>query len=231
MTGERRRLPQQMKRRRCSMVLRCVAVLVAGAAVPIARAAAAVAPARATTIVHGSAGWVLENDRLRVRVDPGPGSIQVLDKVSGYTWRQPTRSAASAAVPIPRRLVPASLNADPSTWTSKPTVRLTHAMTTTDGPRVDGDRDCSADVWCSWDDQNFYLDARVTDDILQFGPADNPTWWEKDSLEFWVGRTQVGLSLNPGGSQARTTEGPVAGARVALRVQPGGYAVEAAIPW
>jgi len=186
---------------------------------------------RATMKKQGDA-WVIENEKLRVMVDPTLGSLTVRDKASGYVWRQPETGAAW--VTLRQVAAPPTIDGDLAEWRDKPTASLTF-QTTTYG-RVDSDQDCSAEVWGAWDATHLYLAARVRDDVLQFGPPRFATWWERDALELWVGGGQVGLNLNPTGSQAMASagfpiEGALPGARVVVRPAAGGYAVEAAVPW
>lgn len=174
--------------------------------------------------------WLLENERLRVVVDPRVGSLTVRDKVSGYEWRQPTGSGVPARVTFRQAPVPLTIDGNLPEWTGGPTALLTHRMTA-DAKKVDSDKDCSAEVWCSWDAASLYLAARVHDDAPKFGPTGFETWWERDALELWVGGRQVGLNLNPTASQARTSEGAISDARVVVRPGNDGYTVEAAVPW
>lgn len=176
--------------------------------------------------------WRIENESLRVTVDPAMGSLTVLDKRVGYEWRQPGSLAAAAPSRVVLRRVapPPTVDGDPGEWMGEATIRLTFQMTA-DAKKVESDQDCSAEVWGGWDAACLYLAARVRDEELQFGPTGLSTWWERDALELWVGGRQVGLNLNPERSEAWTAEGPVPAARVVVRPGPGGYSVEAALPW
>ncbi len=179
--------------------------------------------------------WVLENDFIRVRVEPGPGRISVLDKGSGYLWQQPPMPGQRAG-DKPRALrrldSPPKIDGDLGEWGRVPVVRLPHTMTA-DAKDVDGEADCSAAVRVGWDAKYFYLAAAVRDDTLVFAQPGRRRWWDRDSVEFWLGRQQIGLNLSPAGCQARTADSLIEAVTVAMRTAPDGkgYRVEARVPW
>jgi len=190
-------------------------------------------PASARTVAHKQKDlWIIENSHLRVTVAPVPGSIMVRDKLSDYEWRQPGTKEGIAPPRARFRQIgaPPAIDGDLAEWQSEPTVRLAATMNTDVG-KVASDQDCSADIWCAWDQEHFYLAARVWDDSLEFGPTGMERWWEKDSLELWVGEHQVGLNLNPDVSQARTIDGALPGSQAVMQPLKDGYTVEAALPW
>jgi hypothetical protein len=53
--------------------------------------------ARPTVIRHEAGRWIVENEKLRVMVDPAPGRIAVLDRTSSHEWRQPDAQESAAA--------------------------------------------------------------------------------------------------------------------------------------
>jgi len=73
------------------MLAALVAAAAAGQAVPAASAG--------TTVKQQGQEWRLENTRLRVSVDPLLGRISVLDKASGYEWKQPPPKPAAQSQP------------------------------------------------------------------------------------------------------------------------------------
>ena len=176
--------------------------------------------------------WLLENTRLRVLVDPAAGTLSVLDKDAGYTWRQPGVSQAKQSLALRQSSTPPKIDGQPGDWQGAPTIRLTHDMLS-DDRKVDSDADCSASAYVVWDLLDLYVGLKVADDRLAFADPGLQQWWEKDSLELWVGSTQVGLNLSPKGSQARSASGQFDGAQIALKPNSDGrgYVVEAALPW
>ena len=193
--------------------------------------AAALAAGAATSVKRQGELWLLENARLRVTVDAHVGGLTVLDKASGQQWRQPAAGVSRRPqVSFRRAAVSPKIDGDLAEWRGQPVARLTFRMTA-DAKKVDSDGDCSTEVWCAWDDAGLYLAARVRDDDLRFGQPGLERWWERDSMELWVGSRQVGLNLSPRGSQARSARARLDGGRIALRPDANGYSVEAALPW
>jgi len=174
--------------------------------------------------------WLIENKRLVVSVDPLMGAITVRDKGSGYLWRQPTATGQGVRVVFRRAATAPAVDGDLKEWTMEPTAVLTFTMTA-DAKKVDSDRDCSAQLWCAWDAEKFFLAARVWDEMLKFGEQRLKTWWERDSLEFWVGGRQVGLNLHPTCCYAMAIAEPLPDAQVSMRRTSDGYTVEAALTW
>ncbi|NOY80561.1 MAG: hypothetical protein GXP31_06105 [Kiritimatiellaeota bacterium] len=189
----------------------------------------------AVQVTRTQDAWVLENDFIRVRVEPAPGRIAVLDKGSGYLWRQP-RAPGKHGGGKPRAVrrldSPPKIDGDLGEWAKVPVVRIPHTMTA-DAKAVDDEADCSATVRVGWDAKNFYLAAVVRDDQLAFAETGRRRWWDKDSVEFWVDDVQIGLNLSPGGCRARTADSPLPSVSVAMRRAPDGtgYRVEARVPW
>ncbi|MBI5096024.1 MAG: hypothetical protein HZB26_26755 [Candidatus Hydrogenedentes bacterium] len=170
---------------------------------------------------------LVENTHIQVGVAPQSGSIYVADKRNGRVWRQPTRSAYDAA--IPRAAGAPSIDGTISEWPEPPLISLTYKMTA-DSKQIDSEKDCSASIWLAWDDLNLYVAARVRDDVLEFGPWEG-IWWQRDSLEFWVGDTLVPLELNPASPGPAKVSGPAIKVVMAVRPETGAYVVELAAPW
>jgi len=82
----------------------------------VAWMSAVIAAAPTTTSRRGDV-WLIEDDRIRVSVDPIRGSIGVLDKVSKFEWLQPEAKRDSAAAsgnrPAPKFRGVRGLPADP----------------------------------------------------------------------------------------------------------------------
>ena len=191
----------------------------------------------AQTAVHSENGvWQIENERLRVQVEPRTGALTVLDKDAGYTYRQPAprqRGQAGPTVPIKRAATAPRIDADLSDWPQLDSIRITHEMTA-DAKAVDSATDCSATVRLLWDADSVFVAAVVTDDRLAFAETELEQWWEKDCIELWFGATQIGLSLSRTGSHARRAQTRAdGGAEIAIAdLEDGtGYRVEARLPW
>lgn len=204
---------------RWTSVVACIFPLAAGAAPSV--------------VAQDGELWRLENDQIRVVVDRQSGTHTVLDRRCNYTWRTPRVSTAKRASPqvVVRRTESAPrIDGELAEWQSTSLIQIAHAMVA-DARNVDSDRDCSAQVWCSWDQRRLYLAVRVCDDCACFGEPGLKQWWERDGIELWAGGRQVGLNLSPGGSEARTAESAIAGGDIKLKTTDGGYVVEAALSW
>lgn len=188
--------------------------------------------ASAGQVTRRDGTWRVENARLRLTVDPAAGTVQVYDKEAHYAWRQPESRTGRVRVVIRQAAGRPVIDGRLSDWTTPPLIRLTHGMTA-DARRVDSDADCSARISLRYDRSALYVSALVTDDDLQFAESGRERWWDKDSLELWVGTMQVGFNLSPEGSQARSATRRLDGARIVLKPNANGrsYAVEAALPW
>ncbi|MCC7491754.1 MAG: hypothetical protein IT204_05380 [Fimbriimonadaceae bacterium] len=183
---------------------------------------------------------------LQVTVAPD-GGLTVAHRLTGRVYR-------SIVPPAPPGLVVTQASSAPridgqlDEWRAVPAVPVTVAMTG-EVAAVDGLADCSAQARWLWDAQHLYLALEVTDDQITFAPQPALQWWTKDSVEVWLGATQVGFSLSPRGTLASLVSKPAEGVRialgggepvgsqsgalrlVALTTKPGGYRVEVALPW
>ncbi len=198
----------------------------------IALLAFAVHASAATSVRQDGAQWRIENARIRVLVEPASGAVSVLDKASGYTWRQPPagRAAAKQTVVIRRGAPPPDAEWVLGKAARKPDIVIAHTMLA-DARKVDSAADCSARVWCSWGEAGLTVSVEVTDDVLRFGDAGLEQWWTRDSIELWVGGKQIGIDLAPGAPQFRTANGVLKGGRIQLTTRRDGYLVQAAMPW
>ena len=183
----------------------------------------------ATLARQDGAQWRIENERIRVLVDPQAGTFSVHDKVCNYTWRQPGPDAAKNPGPVivirKARSAP-RIDGKLDDWQLGAPIRITHKMLA-HARKVDSDQDCSARVWLSWDEKCLYLAAKVADDALCFGKPGLVSWWEADAMEVWVAHKQVGLNLSTAGSRAPGTRS----AAIGLSTGDRGYTVEVALPW
>lgn len=179
----------------------------------------------------GDGTWQVENAHLRLALDTDTGHLSVLDRRTGYAWRQP--SGAAAATPelsLRRTPRPPAIDGELGEWPADPAFVLTPEMVA-DAREVDDADDLSARTWCAWDERFMYLAVEVRDERLRWPAADQEQWWEADSIEFWLGHEQ--MALLPGDDAVRTwsREGAIAGADVAMSVTDGGYQIEVGVPW
>lgn len=186
------------------------------------------------------ATWSLENRDLAVTLDGETGTFSVLDKRVQVRWVQFSEAAKlRAAKPadlwrVRQAAAPVSVDGDLGEWAGVEAVPISSGQVTY-GVVAGGAADLGAAVQMQWDAKALYLAVTVRDDVLTWrDPAaaldERLTWWERDSVEFWVGGTQVGLVLNPTASLAASAGKELPGAHVVVKPVPGGYAAEAAIP-
>ncbi len=174
-------------------------------------------PAWAGTVVKkADGGWVVENEFISARLDASTGTVELLDKRTGWRWWLGPRRRAEVAVPKGRR---------PSR-----SIRITSRMVA-DAKDVKDDADLSAKVWAWWDEKCLRLRVEVRDDKLDLYSKPNRKWWERDSVEFWVGRLQIGVSLSPEEAKACTVRRWLDSVRASFGPQRGGYFVEVSVPW
>ncbi|MBM4043797.1 MAG: hypothetical protein FJ279_01660, partial [Planctomycetes bacterium] len=209
----------------------------------------------ATTVTQQGSQWRTENERVSVTLDPQTGNLAVTDKASGRKWLPPDAApAAPPRTPIPttKAAKPITVDGDLADWPAITPLVLTADMLA-HAKDVKDNRDLSAVVYCLWDERNLYLALKVVDDACKFAAPGSGSWWEADSVEFWVGGVQVGLALWPQKSAAfRGANQALDGATVVVKPAPQigslkdmelvpkqhgldvvgrpGYVVEAAIP-
>ena len=191
------------------------------------------------TAVGAAPSTVVETPSLRVELDPHTGAFSVLDKAAGVRWGSLVPSQRQAAktadlLRIAKARAPIVVDGDLADWPRTTPIRVTADMTA-DAKTVSGNRDLSAAVHVLWDAQYVYLAARVTDDhrVFRNTASRRPevlTWWERDSVELWVGGTQVGLVLHPTLSLAARVGRKLDGCSVVVKEASAGYVVEAALP-
>lgn len=138
---------------------------------------------------HGQE-WHLRGGELDVLIRGKSGEILVTDNRTGKTWRQPSPEATTLQNEAVKPIEDGKwdlLVKNGTKWA------LDAKMTTKDGRKVDGNRDCSATAWIGWTPQGLMVLVQVTDD--KFMPADLQldNWWERDSVEFWVDGTQYAV--------------------------------------
>lgn len=194
-----------------------------------------VAPwARADVRREGKA-WVLEDSQLKVTVGAENAHLTVLDKATSTLWRQedPSQHAANKDdVRVWRAAKPIVVDGNPEEWSRIPHTDYIWLPWMGDN----GEANCSGGAKVMWDDKMLYLYVRIRDDNVALGGEATESWWESDSVEFWVDSVQVGLHLAPTGKEvAVDSRGEVlAGSKVAVRMietdHLPGYELEAAIP-
>lgn len=139
------------------------------------------------------------------------GVIRVLHKPTGRRY-QTLEPAAPPSIVIPKLS-----HGDGSDCAD---LKLDSSMLG-DQRQVDGDADCSALLRLAWDETALHVWALVTDDYLDLPKAPEQQWWEDDSVELWVGQTQIGFSLSPNGALATTVRSVAPGVNVsAFPVDP-----------
>ena len=180
----------------------------------------------ATVIKRVEGGWAMENLFILAKVDQATGALSVVDKRTGVRWgsQPPTRPR----VTIPRK--GAKADGDLGEWAGMKPLRITSRMVA-DAKDIRGDADLSALVWASWDERGLHIALKVRDDSLDLFPEPSLKWWERDSVEFWVGSLQVGLSLSRKGVKACTTKEWLGSVRAVFRPERGGYVLEVSAPW
>ncbi len=190
--------------------------------------------ARAEVRREGEA-WILEDAQLKVTVGTDSAHLTVLDKASGTLWRQEDASKHASNkedVRARRAAKPIVVDGNPEEWKGIPhddTIWLPWMG-------ENGEANCSGGAKVMWDDTMLYLYARIRDDHVAFGGETTESWWESDSVEFWVDSVRVGLHLAPAGKEAAVNaRGKVfAGSKVAVRLVEAdhlpGYELEVAIP-
>ncbi|MFQ6097273.1 MAG: glycoside hydrolase, partial [Armatimonadota bacterium] len=176
--------------------------------------------------------WTLENQTLEVALDAVRGTVSVTDKRIGYTWRPgETVPLATATLAVSHLSGSHAVDGQLDDWPASPLVQLTPEMTA-HAKKVDGAADLSAQAWVAWDDEALWLAVRVTDEKREFATRSDERWWERDSIEFWVNRHQVGLALSPDDPAALLMGvGEMRAAKVVTLERSDGYVVEGRFPW
>lgn len=164
----------------------------------------------------------------------GAGEVSAAGTLSALAWRDVPR--------VPKRTI--EIDGVRDDLSGLPS-------TTLSAPGVDGDS-LAAESWFTWDDENLYLTAEVTDDV-NVQPFTGNATWQADGLQFavapnWPGETDLrpeiqeriefGFALTPEGPQLyRYASGSVGGYLTtadvaAVRDETTKTTVyEAAVPW
>lgn len=171
-------------------------------------------------------GEVIENAFLRVTADPQNGRIDVVDKRNGQHWQQPESVALQSTPP----LTLADLSSQTKDVASAGNrIDITPAMTA-DAKKIDGPADCSATLHLGRTGDTLLLSLSVTDDVLMPPEADRRDWWERDSVEFWLGSTQYAIRIEPGQVEIVNANGTAMGIFAEVKRRKDGYHVAAALP-
>ncbi|NOZ22587.1 MAG: hypothetical protein GXP25_16030 [Planctomycetes bacterium] len=181
----------------------------------------------------------VENENLALTLDDTTGLFSVLDKKANARWVQFSRERAIRKQK-PRELLKirkagkVTVDGDLAEWAGVPPIRITADMVA-DVKNISGNKDASARVYVMWDEKAVYLAAKVTDDKRVFrdtskADKDLLRWWERDSLEMWIGPVQVGFVINPKKSIVARVNGRLDGCQIAVKETGDGYIVEASIP-
>ncbi len=176
--------------------------------------------------------WKIESRAIEVSLDATRAAISVRDKRCGAQWLPAAvRRAGTTSWKMPRGArvkIDGEVAADE--WPA-PAIAL-GADAQTEGPTKPAPDDFSATVHAAWVPQRLLLAVQVRDDKPAFPKPGETKWWEWDSVEFWIDARQYAIiPAPPGGQVLLMGKGKVDGAAVKSRVVPGGWEVEAAIPW
>ncbi|MBI5835441.1 MAG: hypothetical protein HZB16_24325 [Armatimonadetes bacterium] len=166
-----------------------------------------------------SSAWAdatLDNAHLRLTVS-GAGALEVQHKDTGRLW---TTAAVSSAprLAVPRCAKGPVVDGRSEDWPAGRTML------------PGGSPTFAARFTACWDAAACYFLVEVTDAKVAFPAQPRLRWWDDDSVEVWLGSQQIGASLSAAGDLASRIDQP-AKASVAHRLVPGGYVVEAAVPW
>lgn len=167
----------------------------------------------------------------------------------------PALSTASSQVTAGRMTSPPTIDAILNEWAGLPATTSTAIVYTSD--TWDGSDDLEVSWQLSWDEHNLYLAATIIDDIHAQNQSGN-TIFRGDSLDVQIDTDRAGdfgPSLSPDDFQITFSPGDFAGLPpsafrfqgtangdmldaptahnilMAAQSQPGGYTLEAAIPW
>ncbi|MDD4539456.1 MAG: glycoside hydrolase, partial [Lentisphaeria bacterium] len=171
-------------------------------------------------------GEVIENAFLRVTADPKSGRIDVVDKRNGQRWQQPEKAALQSTPPLTVADL-GSQNKDVASAGNR--IDITPAMTA-DAKKVDGPADCSATLFLGRAGDSLHLALTVKDDVLMPPEAGRRDWWERDSVEFWLGGTQYAIRAVTGRVEIVNTNGTAMGIFAEVKRLKDGYHVAAALP-
>jgi hypothetical protein len=181
------------------------------------------------TALQDRASCVLENQSLKVTIDPVAGTFSVLDKAAGYLWKGPDAIPSSGPpLAVPRGVGPRTLD-DTRPWAPGGKIAITPAMLA-EGAKPDSAADCSADAAVEWTADGLALLITVRDDKPVFGDGTEDRWWDKDSVEFWLNDRQYGVRLGDFGAKMWASGGDPSGIKPTFERTEGGYKLLLSIP-
>lgn len=194
-------------------------------------ALACLCPTFAQTVTQSGQLWQLQNKSLKVSVDAQAGTFTVLDKQSGYLWKNPDRNSQQALMfLVPQAAAAPKVDGDLSEWVDKGALVEIPSTNLAEGTRPDSPADSSGRIRVLWDGSNLYVAADVKDDKLVTAAADEARYWDKDTVEFWLNDTQYALRFGPWGCNFWSSGGNTTGAKGAWKKTEGGYQLEMALP-
>ncbi len=162
-----------------------------------------------------------------------------LGKAAPFSFRT-NQARAPKSLQIPHALPGHKLDGLRDPWPGRPSERIDA------GCLVAGadDGGVSADFWLCWDDANLYLFAEVKDPTPMKNSRKGINLWQSDCIELFIGGEspekegpllfsdrQLLISAAPGGGTHLVNQPEQPAIGVVTVPRPGGYAVEAAIPW
>ncbi len=150
---------------------------------------------------------MIENATLQVTLDPVKGTMSVQDKRAEYRWAAALEKITPPEVKLPRARVLPKIDGDLGYEGAVLALKLTPNMVA-DAKQVDGPKDLSAVAKLLWAEDAVYLGVAVTDNQVVLPTANEEQWWEKDSIEFWIGPRQYALRLFEGICGAATASSP-----------------------
>jgi hypothetical protein len=172
------------------------------------------------------------------------------------TYAGPTRADNGPDLHIPQALIPPAIDGDLSDWAGAGAPFAAPNITFQKGRQWGGPDDLSASFFFAWDDTHFYVAATVTDNLhVQFARTRGYDLYKGDDIEIWFDTDLAGdfavreangddfqLGLSPGDFAGLAPEAVFwnpdrldernASVSVAAKPrEPGGYTLEAAVPW
>ncbi|MEN6345631.1 MAG: glycoside hydrolase [Armatimonadia bacterium] len=175
--------------------------------------------------------YTLNNDALRVTIDAATSRFEVYDKQAGYLYKAPDAVAASGVtLAIPKLKSQPDLTANPATWLEKLISFDLKPEARVEGIGPDSPADLSATVRLGWTAQGLVCSVAVRDDRFMPAAADTSEWWNRDTVEFWIGDRQLGVRFGPWGANVWSREGEVAQIKPVFLPGTGGYTVQWVVP-
>mgnify|MGYP000856280510 CR=1 FL=1 len=141
--------------------------------------------------------WVLSGKCLDVAIESKTGRIQVTDKRDGHVWVQGGEELKQGGVV---GLKPVKWGDWASLIAEGNAFDLTPAMTSRDSVKVDDAADLSGKAYLGWSASGLMFQVDVQDDAFFPAAVDEQTWWEHDSVEFWLDGNQYAIRPTVGKS-------------------------------